>query len=237
MTCTGFTRTATGLGESVCTNSEPEPRKYSGAEAALIKGFAGQVWALHMALEDPVWDRCKTFLPRNSRAENRFAGSRHPECFAKPPPMGRTLSFSRTLFQVRHAVRHPLLRATRLFADGAFTGHPAPRALTNLSCPARRLRSILRVHPPFFGASPPVSGAKSTAILPRFLQKARKRRKIFPGPCRGRFRRKRRDGWAVGGMPLQPRQRGLPRGRRTWRYSFTTTNSVSIWSPLQRNRR
>ena len=44
------------------------PETHDGAEAASIKGFAGQVWALHAALYDPVWDLCKTFLPRNFRA-------------------------------------------------------------------------------------------------------------------------------------------------------------------------
>ena len=67
-TAAGFVRTNTGFGESIFMDSEPEPRTQGGAEAASIKGFAGQVWALHMALWGPVWDLCKTFLPRNFRA-------------------------------------------------------------------------------------------------------------------------------------------------------------------------
>jgi hypothetical protein len=104
----GFDRTDTGFGESAFTNSEPEPRTQRNAEAASIKGFAGQVWALHTALLDPVWDLVKTFLPRNFRAKKTSADRWRTEHVALPAAIGAGQVLFQDWSSTAPCNRHPL---------------------------------------------------------------------------------------------------------------------------------
>ena len=129
------------------------PANYDGAEAALIKGFAGQVWALHTALQDPVWDRCKTFLPRNFRAQNSPADGRRPKRMHCPPPLGRVWSFSKTSVQMRPRHPAPALAGCAFLAVAAQHRPSGSSRAYNLSDLVQRSVSRLHFYSPRSGTA------------------------------------------------------------------------------------